>query len=131
MLLRYVSLQVGENADMSDVVEIYSARGDESIREGALDYSSTIVTKGQAEADAVDRCKRDRTIRKVAYYLVRDDGSFRTLLSYENPEPVSLISARARRQMADPLPRMKGKAPAPAAKGKPKLMDRLIAALKE
>ena len=116
---------------MSEVVEIYSARGDESIRDGALDYSSTITTKRQAEADAVDRCRRDRTIRKVAYYIVRDDGSFRTLFSYENPEPVSLISKRARRQMADPLPRFKGKPPNPGAKKKPKLMDRLIEVLRE
>jgi hypothetical protein len=116
---------------MSDVVEIYSARGDESIRDGALDYSSTITTKSEAEADAVDRCKRDRTIRKVAYYIVRDDGSFRTLFSYANPEPVSLISNRARRQMADPLPRLKGRPPGPEAKKKPKLMDRLISAFRE
>ena len=115
---------------MSDVVEIYSARGDQSIRDGALDYSSTITTKGQAEADAVDRCKRDRTVRKIAYYIVRDDGSFKTLFSYENPEPVSLISDRACRQMADPAPRMKGKPPSKAKK-KPKLVDRLIDALKE
>lgn len=116
---------------MSDVVEIYSARGDESIRDGALDYSSTITTKGQAQTDAVDRCKRDRTIRKVAYYVVRDDGSFKTLFSYENPEPVSLVSNRVRRQMADPLPRMKGKPPSARSKKKPKLVDRLIEALKE
>ena len=116
---------------MSDVVEIYSARGDESIREGALDYSSTITTKGQAEADAVDRCRRDRTIRKVAYYIVRDDESCKALFGYDNPEPVSLISNRARRQMADPLPRGKGKPPNPGARKKPKLVDRLINALKE
>lgn len=115
---------------MSDVVEIYSARGDQSIRDGALDYSNTITTKGQAQADAVARCQRDRTVRKIAYYIVRDDGSFKTLFSYENPEPVSLISNRARRQMADPLPRTKGK-PAARPRKKPKLVDRLIDALKE
>lgn len=116
---------------MSDVVEIYSARGDQSIRDGALDYSNTITTKGQAEADAVDRCKRDRTVRKIAYYIVRDDGSFKTLFSYENPEPVNLTSNRARRQMADPAPRMKGKPPPSKSTKKPKLVDRLIDALKE
>lgn len=116
---------------MSDVVEIYSARGDESIRDGALDYSSTITTKGQAEADAVDRCRRDRTVRKVAYYIVRDDGSFRTLFSYDNPERVSLTGTRARRRMADPLPRLKGKPPGPEAKKKPNLMNRLIEAFRE
>lgn len=116
---------------MSDVVEIYSARGDQSIRDGAMDYSNTITTKGQAKADAVDRCSRDRTVRKVAYYIVRDDGSFKTLFAYDNPEPVSLVSDRARRQMADPALRMKGKPPAPKSKKRPKLVDRLIDALKE
>ena len=130
-LLRYLSPLAGEKSQMSDVVEIYSARGDQSIREGALDYSNTITTKGQAEADAVDRCKRDRTVRKIAYYIVRDDGSFKTLFAYDNPEPVSLISDRARRQMADPAPRMKGKPPSAKSKKKPKLVDRLIDALKE
>ncbi|MFT5486977.1 MAG: hypothetical protein ACI9JL_001311 [Paracoccaceae bacterium] len=116
---------------MSDVVEIYSARGDQSIRDGALDYSNTITTKGQAEADAVARCQRDRTVRKIAYYIVRDDGSFKTLFAYDNPEPISLISDRARRQMADPAPRMKGKPASSKSKKKPKLVDRLIEALKE
>ena len=130
-LLRYFSGLAEEKAEMSEVVEIYSARGDESIRDGALDYSSTIKTRGQAEADAVDRCRRDRTIRKVAYYIVRDDGSFRTLFTYDNPEPVSLIAKRARRRMADPLPRFKGKLPKPEAKKKPNLMNRLIEAFRE
>ena len=130
-LLRYFSDLAEEKAEMSEVVEIYSARGDESIRDGALDYSSTITTRGQAEADAVDRCRRDRTIRKVAYYIVRDDGSFRTLFSYDNPEAVSVTGKRARRRMADPLPRFKGKPPKPEAKKKPKLMDRLKEAFRE
>jgi|GEM_PF-1031496 len=130
-LLRYFSGLAEEKAEMSEVVEIYSARGDESIRDGALDYSSTITTRGQAEADAVDRCRRDRTIRKVAYYIVRDDGSFSALFSYDNPEPVSVTGTRARRRMADPLPRLKGRPPGPQAKKKPKLMDRLIEAFRE
>jgi len=117
---------------MPDVVEIYSARGDESIRDGALDYSYTITTKGQAEADARDRCARDRTIRKVAYYIVRDDGSFKTLFGYDNPDPVNLTSSsRLPSRKPDPLPRMAGKPPTPKSKRKPKLVDRLIEALKD
>ena len=114
---------------MSDVVEIYSARGDESIRDGALDYSHTIQTKTQAEADAQARCKRDRTIRKIAYYIVRDDGYFKTLFSYENPDPVNMGSRRPPARKADPLPRMAGKPAGSKSKKKPKLVDRLMAAL--
>lgn len=116
---------------MSDVVEIYSARGDQPIRDGALDYSHSISTKGQAEADAQARCARDRTIRKVAYYTVRDDGSFKTLFGYDNPDPVNLTSSRLPGRKPDPLPRMAGKPPAPKSRKKPNLMDRLMAALKE
>lgn len=114
---------------MSDVVEIYSARGDESIRDGALDYSHTIHTKTDAEADAQARCKRDRTIRKVAYYIVRDDGSFKTLFSYENPDPIKTGNRRIPARKADPLPRMAGKPAGSRSGKKPKLVDRLKAVL--
>lgn len=116
---------------MSDVVEIYSARGDQSIRDGALDYSHTIHTKTEAATDAQARCKRDRTIRKVAYYVVRDDGSFKTLFSYENPDPVKMTRSRLPSRKADPLPRMAGKPAGTKSKKKPKLVDRLMAALSE
>lgn len=116
---------------MSDVTEIYSARGDQSIRDGALDYSHTITTKHDADADAQVRCKRDRTIRKVAYYVVRDDGSFRTLFSYENPDPINLIGTRLPSRKPDPLPRMVGRPPTPKSKKKPKLVARLMAVLKD
>jgi hypothetical protein len=116
---------------VSDVTEIYSARGDQSIRDGALDYSDTITTKCDAEADAEARCKRDRTIRKVAYYIVRDDGTFKTLFAYDNPDPVNLSAGRLPGRKPDPLPRMAGRPPTPKSKKKPKLVDRLIEALKD
>lgn len=116
---------------MSDVIEIYAARGDQAIRDGALDYSHTIATKGQAEADAKARCARDRTIRKVAYYIVRDDGSFKTLFGYDNPDPVNLTGSRLPSRKPDPLPRMAGKPPTPKGRKKLRLMDRLMGALKD
>lgn len=116
---------------MSDVIEIYSARGDQSIRDGALDYSQAIHTKTEAEADAKARCKRDRTIRKVAYYVVRDDGSFKTLFSYENPDPINIAGRRTPNRKGDPLARMAGKPPSPRSKKKPNLVHRLMAALKD
>ena len=116
---------------MSDVVEIYTVRGEESIRDGALDISYSIETKTEAKSDAISRCNSDRTIRKVAYYIVRDDGSFKTLFAYDNPDALTIKSRGPRRQMAERLPTGKGKPPAPRPKKKPRLMGRLVGALKD
>ena len=115
---------------MSDVVEIYSVRGNQPIRDGALDLSHTISNKREAEADARIRCQRDRTIKKVAYYVVRDDGSFRTLFTYDNPDALTMRRRGPRRQMADTLPRGNAKPP-PRTKRKRKLVERLVEALKD
>tara|TARA_R110002126_G_scaffold4971_24_gene26071 strand:+ start:560 stop:910 length:351 start_codon:yes stop_codon:yes gene_type:complete len=116
---------------MSEVVEIYSARGDQGIREGALDYSTAITTREAAEVDAQARCRRDRTIRKVAYYVVRDDGSFRMLFSYQNPDSIARAGRRAPAQKPDTLPRMKGKPAGSKVRKKPGLLDRLKEALRD
>lgn len=73
---------------MAQTTEIYSVRGEESLGEGALEYSDYIACRVAAETDAAVRCSRDRTIRKVAYYRVDEMGDFRVLLVYENPDPV-------------------------------------------
>lgn len=116
---------------MSEVVEIYTARGDESIRDGTLDISHAITSKAEAKSDAMARCNRDRTIRKVAYYIVRDDGSFKTLFAYDNADALTIRKRGPRRQMAETLPRGKGKPPTPRAKKKPRLVNRLVEALKD
>lgn len=116
---------------MSEIVEIYTARGEESIRDGTLDVSYTITTKTEAKSDALSRCNLDRTIRKVAYYIVRDDGSFKTLFAYDNPDALTIKTRGPRRQMAEVLPRGKGKPPTPKAKKKPRLMGRLAGVLKD
>ena len=115
---------------MAETTEIYSVRGEESIRDGALDYSDAIATRTAAESDAPARCAKDPSIRKVVYYRVRDDGSFRTLFSYDNPNAGRDSARRPRRQMADLLPRGNGQR---AGDGKKKagLIDSLLAVLKE
>lgn len=115
---------------MSEVVEIYTARGDESIRDGQLDISYTIETKTEAKSDAISRCNSDRTIRKVAYYVVRDDGSFKTLFAYDNPDALTIVKRGPQRQMGERLPIGKGKSPTPRPKKKAKLMGRLVGSLK-
>lgn len=115
---------------MAEITEIYSVRGEESIRDGALDYSESIATRTAAESDAPARCAKDPTIRKVVYYRVRDDGSFRTLFSYDNPNSGGHPVRKPRRQMADVLPRGNGPRPS-SGKKKPGLIGRLMSALKD
>ncbi|WP_155801521.1 hypothetical protein [Magnetospirillum molischianum] len=67
------------------VTEIYSCKDGQDLREGKLDYSSDIVNREEADADARQRCRADPTLRKVAYYAVRDDGGFRMIHAYTNP----------------------------------------------
>jgi len=67
------------------VTEIYRCKDGQDLREGRLDYSSEIIDRQQAEADARRRCQADPTLRKVAYYAVRDDGGFRMIHAYTNP----------------------------------------------
>jgi len=67
------------------VTEIYSCQDGQDLREGRLDYSTDIVDREAADADARRRCQADPTLRKVAYYAVREDGGFRMIHAYTNP----------------------------------------------
>lgn len=69
--------------------EVYSCKPGQKLKEGRLDYAPDVETKGQAEADAKRRCKADPSLAKVAYYRVFEDGRFRMLLAYTNPNPAS------------------------------------------
>jgi hypothetical protein len=115
---------------MSGVTEIYSVRGEAEIRDGALEYSDTITDRAAAEADAAARCMRDATIRKVVYYRVSEDGSFRTLFSYDNPRPQIRTGRNRRAQMADPSPRRRAK-PKKRERAPRNLVERLLEALKD
>lgn len=114
---------------MPEITEIYSVRGEANIRDGALEYSEAISDRNAAEADAQARCNRDPSIRKVVYYRVSDEGSFRTLFSYDNPRAATPGVRKPRRQMADTLPR--GTVRRPKAKKKAGLIDRLMSVLKD
>lgn len=110
---------------MTEITEIYSVRGDQEIRQGKLDYSETIDHRDAAEPDARRRCAADPTIRKVVYYRVREDGTFRTLYAYDNPN--AGIRRQPRGSYADPQPRGR-RTPATRKKG---LVERLLSALRE
>ena len=69
---------------MPGATEIYICKPGQAIKEGKVEYSS-IETRAEAEADAARRVTSDPTIAKIAYYAVKDDGRFRTLYSFDNP----------------------------------------------
>jgi hypothetical protein len=96
------------------VTEIYSCRPGQKLKEGRLDYSSDITCKEEAEVDALRRVKLDPGLAKVAYYQVTEDGRFRVIHSYTNPNPSAAKPARAgmgtgprRPTAAKPVPKPK------------------------
>ncbi|MEX2453101.1 MAG: hypothetical protein WD470_00265 [Rhodospirillaceae bacterium] len=111
---------------MAEITEIYAVRGEQNIRDGALDYSATIASRTAAESDAEIRCAKDPAIRKVVYYRVRDDGSFRTLFTYENPNAAVRAPRRPGRKTGDLVPRGVRKPDRKAG-----FVKRLLGALKE
>jgi len=76
------------------VIEIYSCKPGQKLKEGRLDYSHDIATREDAEADAKRRCQLDPGLVKIAYYAVSDDGRFRMLCSYTNPKPQAAAKPR-------------------------------------
>lgn len=105
--------------------EVYSAKPGQKLKEGRLDYAPHIETKEQAEADAKRRCQADPTLAKVAYYLVSEDGRFRMLHSYTNPNPGAKPVRRAGMQ-TDFKRRPKAAKPPPP----PTLLQRIARMLK-
>ena len=77
---------------MSSVTEIYVCKLRQELKKGKLFTSGDIHTREDAERDAKERCGRDDTIAKIAYYAIQDDGGFKSILIYENPD-VDLSSA--------------------------------------
>jgi len=65
--------------------EIYSCKEGQSLKQGKLDYDASITTRDEAASDALKRCQRDPSLKKIAYYKVSEDGEFRVFYSYTNP----------------------------------------------
>ena len=90
--------------------EIYSCKDGQALKEGKLDYDASITSKEAAQSDALRRCQRDPSLKKIAYYKVSPDGEFRVFYSYTNPhcKPAGAAAGAAR-----PRPAGKKKAPPP------------------
>jgi hypothetical protein len=93
--------------------EIYSCKEGQSLKQGKLDYDASITTKDQAQADALRRCQRDPSVKKIAYYKVSPDGDFRVFFSYTNPNSNPLGSPARGGAGASAKPRPIAKKPPP------------------
>ncbi len=71
---------------MSSVTEIYVCKLRQELKKGKLFTSGDIHNRQDAEQDARERCSHDDTIAKIGYYVMQDDGSFKSILLYENPD---------------------------------------------
>ncbi|MBT4770586.1 MAG: hypothetical protein HOO00_08725 [Rhodospirillaceae bacterium] len=97
---------------MSDVTEIYICKAGQSLKDGRVEYSDQITDKGAAESDAKQRCKRDGSIAKIAYYSVNANGDFKVFFSYTNPQATGATgpdgngdkTAKKKRKKAKPKP---------------------------
>lgn len=98
--------------------EIYSCKDGQSLKQGKLDYDASITTKEQAQSDALRRCQRDPSLKKIAYYKVSTDGEFRVFYSYTNPnsKPAGAGAGGSRAGTA-PKPRPAAKKPPPPKLG--------------
>lgn len=108
---------------MSGATEIYICKPGQAIKEGAVVYS-TIESRDEAEADAGRRVRDDPTIAKIAYYAVKEDGSFRTLYSFDNPHAAK--APRSQSLMMD-----ERKVRRPVATQPPPLLRRIRAVFEE
>jgi len=79
---------------MSGATEIYICKPGQAIKDGQVEYSS-IETRGEAEADAARRVRKDPTIAKIAYYAVKENGDFRSLYSFDNPHAAKAPKRRS------------------------------------
>ena len=70
---------------MAGTTEIYLCRAGQALKQGRVEYSDSIANKADAEADAIQRCKWDKKLAKIAYYAVTVEGDFRIILTYTNP----------------------------------------------
>ena len=66
-------------------VEIYICREGQALKDGKVEFSSSIYGREDAESDAKARCERQTWIKKMAYYKVSESGDFRIFYSYTNP----------------------------------------------
>jgi len=93
--------------------EIYSCKEGQSLKQGKLDYDASITTKDEAASDALRRCQRDPSLKKIAYYKISPDGEFRVFYSYTNPNSKPAAAPSRGSAGAATKPRPMAKKPPP------------------
>jgi len=96
---------------MGEITEIYICKKGQKLKEGRLEVSHHITDKTAAEDDARQRCRKDITIHRIAYYRMSDNGDFRIFYSYTNPR---LAAAKRKPPPAEPTIRKRKKKKKPA-----------------
>jgi hypothetical protein len=80
---------------MSGATEIYICQPGQAIKQGRVEYG-TMETRDEAAVDARRRSQSDPSIAKIAYYAVKEDGAFRSLYTFDNPNAAKPAPARKR-----------------------------------
>lgn len=66
-------------------VEIYICKQGQSLNEGRMEMSHDIHGREDAQADAKQKTKFDKTIDRIAYYKMNDNGDFKNFYTFRNP----------------------------------------------
>jgi hypothetical protein len=110
---------------MSGATEIYICQPGQALKEGRVEYG-TMDTKDEAASDAERRCRQDPSIARIAYYAVTEDGNFRNLFVYENP---NAGKPKPRRALGGDGSARRGRRR--VAKRKPTIIERVCSVLME
>lgn len=92
---------------MGEITEIYICKKGQQLKEGKLEISHSITDKPAAEGDSRQRCREDRSIYKIAYYRLNDNGDFRIFYSYTNPRAAA---SEPKSPIEEPRPKIPKKA---------------------
>jgi hypothetical protein len=115
---------------MASVTEIYVCKPGQDLKKGELFTSSSIHDRQAAENDARDRCREDDRIAKIGYYSVNEEGSFKTILIYENPNVNVTTSGPAPKKKASReeliASAQQARSSAPAAKSRGGLFSKVV-----
>lgn len=116
----------GNISAMADVTEIYMCKEGQALKEGKLEVSHDIITKQDAQYDAAERCKFDKTLYTVSYYKVTADGDFKVFFTYTNPYFTKTTNTPAQKpQTREHVPTAKRRPPAKPAT----LMEKILKGL--
>lgn len=92
-------------------VEIYVCREGQSLKEGKVEFSSSIYDRDDAQSDAERRCRGNTWMQKVAYYKVNEEGDFRIIYTHQNPNfvPKAVADDAAKKKPAKKKKKVKKK----------------------